>query len=91
MLSELLVRTLHFRLVAHARVTPDFSGSGTTAAGAPPKYSMARSGLRCAHPLFVAMSQPEGVLRVSAYVYNSIQDTNTLCESLGELLTAFGA
>ena len=52
---------------------------------------MVRSGLQCAHPLFDALGQPEGVLRVSAYVYNSIQDANTLCESLDELLAAFGA
>jgi cysteine desulfurase/selenocysteine lyase len=52
---------------------------------------MVRSGLLCAHPLFEALRRPDGVLRASAYLYNSLDDVRTLCGALEELLRAFGA
>ena len=50
---------------------------------------MTRSGLMCAQPLFHALRWPEGALRISAYIYNTVQEVEWLCASLGELLTTF--
>jgi cysteine desulfurase/selenocysteine lyase len=52
---------------------------------------MTRSGLMCAQPLFKALRWPEGALRISAYLYNTVQEVEWLSASLGELLTTFAA
>jgi selenocysteine lyase/cysteine desulfurase len=44
---------------------------------------MVRSGLLCAHPLFEALRRPDGVLRASAYVYNSLDDVRTCAARCG--------
>jgi cysteine desulfurase / selenocysteine lyase len=52
---------------------------------------MTRAGLLCAHPLFEGLGLPGGALRVSAYVYNSVEEVDYFCESLAEIMFAFGA
>jgi cysteine desulfurase/selenocysteine lyase len=51
---------------------------------------MTRAGLLCAHVLFDGLGMPEGALRVSAYVYNTAADVESLCEALAELLSVMG-
>ena len=51
---------------------------------------MTRAGLQCAHPLFQSLAMPSGALRVSAYLYNTVEEVNVLCDSLVELMSAFG-
>ncbi len=51
---------------------------------------MTRAGLLCAHPLFNALGLPEGGLRVSAYIYNTLREIDRLCDALAELMSAFG-
>ena len=51
---------------------------------------MTRAGLLCAHPLFGALGLPEGALRVSAYAYNTIEEVESLCEAMTELMSVFG-
>jgi cysteine desulfurase/selenocysteine lyase len=50
---------------------------------------MTRAGLQCAHPLFAALELPGGALRVSAYLYNTLEELAVLGDALGELLSAF--
>lgn len=50
---------------------------------------MVRSGLHCAHPLFEQLSLRDGALRASFYVYNTLDDVQTLCASLTDILSVF--
>jgi len=51
---------------------------------------MSRAGLQCAHPLFQALCLQSGALRVSAYIYNTAGEVDSLCESLSELMSTLG-
>jgi cysteine desulfurase/selenocysteine lyase len=51
---------------------------------------MARTGLHCAHPLFERLGLPAGAVRISAYVYNTLEEVNYLCQCLSEIVTAIG-
>ncbi len=52
---------------------------------------MTRTGLHCAHPLFGALGLPNGALRASAYLYNTVSEIERFCSRLRELLVALGA
>jgi cysteine desulfurase/selenocysteine lyase len=51
---------------------------------------MTRAGLLCAHPLFSALGLPGGALRVSAYIYNTLEEVEHLCESVAQVLSVMG-
>ena len=44
-----------------------------------------RSGTHCAHPLFDALGMPQGVVRTSLGLYNTLEDVERLCRALGGL------
>jgi selenocysteine lyase/cysteine desulfurase len=46
---------------------------------------MARSGMFCAQPAFEAMGLPQGAVRLSAYLYNTVDDVHTACRALHTL------
>ena len=41
-----------------------------------------RSGTHCAHPLFDALGMPQGVVRASLGLYNTLEDVERLCRAL---------
>ena len=41
-----------------------------------------RSGTHCAHPLFAALGMPQGVVRASLGLYNTLEDVERLCRAL---------
>ena len=41
-----------------------------------------RSGTHCAHPLFDALGMPQGVVRASLGLYNTLEDVERLCKAL---------
>ena len=51
---------------------------------------MTRAGLLCVHPLFGSLGLPGGALRISAYVYNTLEEVEYLCESVAQLLSVMG-
>jgi cysteine desulfurase / selenocysteine lyase len=47
---------------------------------------MTRSGLHCAHPLFDGLRLPQGALRISPYLYNTVAEMDALAGQLRGLL-----
>ncbi len=47
---------------------------------------MTRSGLHCAHPLFDGLRPPQGALRISPYLYNTVAEMDALAGQLRSLL-----
>jgi cysteine desulfurase/selenocysteine lyase len=50
---------------------------------------MVRAGFHCAHLLFDHLSLPHGAVRVSAYVYNSIDEIEQVGDALRSILGRF--
>ena len=48
---------------------------------------MTRAGRQCAHPLFEVLRCPGGALRMSAYVYNTLDEIRHACDSVGRVLS----
>ncbi|PAQ06731.1 aminotransferase class V-fold PLP-dependent enzyme [Mesorhizobium temperatum] len=51
---------------------------------------MTRSGFHCAHPLFDGQGFEQGAVRLSAYIYNSVEEINLAAQALCEIVSVLG-
>ena len=63
--------------------SPPFHPTPTVAVAWSDQQGVAvRSGTHCAHPLFDALGMPQGVVRASLGLYNTLEDVERLCRAL---------
>jgi cysteine desulfurase/selenocysteine lyase len=53
--------------------------------------TLVRSGFFCAHPLFDGLMAEQGGLRLSAYVYNTVDEIDAACDALRRAMERLGA
>ena len=49
-----------------------------------------RTGLHCAHPYHIALGAPEGTVRASFYIYNTLEEIEYFIESVEEIAKKYG-